>query len=283
MLLDLVPHPSPPEKIEKTDPQPASDFIKSGYQMGCRDRCRSEREHFSGIIREYLEKSFKVRKDRAQEKAMRLMAEAGKNPDFKLAADEAMKNVTLLESSRQERLKGLERLKIARTGPVRHIASLLVYGPGMTGDEVPDAVIDEIESDLKRRSELAAEQRVINELIKEGFPEDRIERVGHLKLGFDIRAHRVIDKVTGTIEVRRIEVKGRNRGMPVRLTINEWYKAQQLAHTYWLAVVWDPLKEGSELVTIQNPAEKLDYAKKEIVAARFYEIPAEAIKREERK
>jgi hypothetical protein len=63
----------------------------------------------------------------------------------------------------------------------------------------------------------------------------------------------------------------------VRLTTNEWYKAQQLAETYWLYVVWDPLSDSPELVCIQNPAGRLDHAKREIAAARFYEIPAEAI------
>jgi len=31
----------------------------------------------------------------------------------------------------------------------------------------------------------------VDGLVAEGFPQDRIERVGHLKLGFDIRAHKL--------------------------------------------------------------------------------------------
>ena len=38
-----------------------------------------------------------------------------------------------------------------------------------------------------------------------------------------------------------------------------------------------PEMDGNELVLIQNPAERLDHAKREIVAARTFEIPAEAI------
>ena len=76
---------------------------------------------------------------------------------------------------------------------------------------------------------------------------------------------------------RESKSKGRLRGQPVRLTTNEWYKAQQLAETYWLYVVWDPLSDSPELVSIQDPAARLDHAKREIVAARFYEIPAGAI------
>ena len=80
---------------------------------------------------------------------------------------------------------------------------------------------DEPNPDVRRRSELAAEKFVVAALKEEGYPEDRIERVGHLKIGFDIRS--------------------------------------------------------PELVRIENPAVRLDHAKREIVAARFFEIPAEAV------
>jgi hypothetical protein len=89
-----------------------------------------------------------------------------------------------------------------------------------------------------------------------------------------------VDPSTGDVDVKRIEVKGRMRGQPVRLTTNEWYKAQQLAETYWLYVVWDPLGKSPEVVRIHDPAAKLDHAKREILAARFFEIPAEAIREE---
>jgi hypothetical protein len=92
-----------------------------------------------------------------------------------------------------------------------------------------------------------------------------------------LRAHRVRDIVTGEIEVKRVEVKGRVRGQPVRLTVNEWYKAQQLAETFWLYVVWDPLGQSPELVTVHNPVARLDHAKREIVMARFFEIAAQAV------
>jgi hypothetical protein len=68
-----------------------------------------------------------------------------------------------------------------------------------------------------------------------------------------------------------------SREKSVRATTNEWYKAQQLAETYWLYVVWGPLGDSPELVRIHNPVAKLDHAKREIVAARFYEISADAV------
>ncbi len=78
--------------------------------------------------------------------------------------------------------------------------------------------------------------------------------------------------------LRRIEVKGRTRGFPIRLTTNEWYKAAQLGDSYWLYVVWDPLNNPNpEPVRIQNPVKHLDHAKREVVAARYFDIPATAV------
>ena len=82
--------------------------------------------------------------------------------------------------------------------------------------------------------------------------------------------------------VRRIEVKGRKKGQPIRLTTNEWYKAQQLGDSYWLYVVWDPLNDPDPLpVVIQNPAKCLEHAAKPVVSARFYDVPSAAIKQYE--
>jgi len=277
ILLNLAAHPHPPQKIEPTPTRAAADFLKATYQLECRARCQSERQHFAQVCREYLEKSFKARIDRAQERAMLLAAEVFSKPEYKLPADEARKYVEELQRARQERLDGLKRLEIARTGPVKHVGTAFVLAPDAdTQDHLAD-LADELDPNMRRQSEIAAEDKVIEALVAEGFSQDRIERVGHLKLGFDIRAHRIADEATGEVFVKRIEVKGRLRGQPVRLTTNEWYKAQQLADTYWLYVVWDPLSDSPELVRIHNPVAKLDHAKREIVAARFYEIPAEAI------
>jgi len=277
ILLNLAAHPHPPQKIEPTPLLPATDFLKATYQLECRARCQSERQHFAQVCREYLEKSFKARIDRAQERAMLLAAEAASKREFQLAADEARKYVDELQRTRQERLDGLKRLEIARTGPVKHVGTAIVLAPDADTQTQLADLADELDPNIRRQSEIAAEDKVVEALVAEGFPKDRIERVGHLKLGFDIRAHRIADEATGEVFVKRVEVKGRLRGQPVRLTTNEWYKAQQLAETYWLYVVWNPLSDSPELVRIHNPVAKLDHAKREIVAARFYEIPAEAI------
>ena len=139
--------------------------------------------------------------------------------------------------------------------------------------------LDDLDPEVRRMSEIAAEDVVIAYESGRGF---ECERVGHLKIGFDVRSLGPADPQTGYRDpvtgIRRIEVKGRRRGQPIRLTTNEWYKATQLADSYWLYVVWNPLDNpDAEPMRIQNPAKHLDHAKREVIAARYYDIPADAI------
>jgi hypothetical protein len=277
VLIDLPVHPQPPSQIDPIDPQPAADFVKSTYQLECRQRCQQERQQFASIVRDYLERSFTARIKKAQERYMSLMAELSTHPEYRLAADEAKRYLDDLERTKRERLSGLDRLQIARTGPVRYLATALVLMPEADVAAQLGTLGREPDADLRRQKERRAEEIVIETLVAEGFPRDRIERIGSQKIGFDIRAHRIIDSTTGQIDVRRIEVKGYSRDTDIQLTVNEWYKAQQLGPTYWLYVVWDPLTENHEVVRVHNPAEKLDHAKKEIVVARIFAIPAESI------
>src|SRR5262249_17251168 len=135
----------------------------------------------------------------------------------------------------------------------------------------------ETDAELRSRKERKAEDLAIASLVAEGFPAENIERVGHKRPGFDLRAQRVIDHATGAIEVRRVEVKGYTAGNPIKLEVNEWRKAQQLRETYWLYVAWNPLSSNPELIRIQDPAPKLDHAKREYFTSRVFLFPAQAI------
>ncbi|MBA2449693.1 MAG: DUF3883 domain-containing protein [Chloroflexi bacterium] len=284
VLLNLPPHPMPPESMGLVDPQPSSDFLKSTYQLECRARCQQEREHFATVCRDYLTRSFNARIAQAQERVMDLMARERESPEVALARQRADHDYEDLRRTRAERLAGLDRLAIARTGPVRHLATAAVVTTNMVetgdiasafGDRDPEAIAS---------AEIAAEDLVIRHLVeRENFREEDCTRVGNVRFagntreGFDIRAVKLLDEATGQMDVRRIEVKGRKRGGNIVLTTNEWYKAQHLADSYWLYVVWDPLGPTPELAIVQNPAARLDHAKREIVASRYFEIPAAAI------
>ena len=161
---------------------------------------------------------------------------------------------------------------------MRHIASATVVPATEARGEALADLLEDLDPEVNRKCELAAEDVVI------AYEKDRgweTERVGHLKIGFDVRSLGPVHPETGFRDpvegVRRIEVKGRSKGKHIRLTTNEWYKAVQLGDTYWLYVVWNPLDNPDPTpLIIRNPAKHLDHAKKEVVAARYFDIPSNA-------
>ena len=278
VLIDLPGHPKPPEALPRFDQEPVADYVKSTIQMERRRAAQNERGRYADVARDYLDRSFDARVRAAQSRVMALRARETKEPEVALARQRAERDLADLNRTRSERVAGVDRLRIARHGPLRHVASCLALPPDTNADDLP-LFADEPDPQLRRRIELAAEDVVVAHEEARGR---ECERVGHLKIGFDVRSLEPPDAQTGYRDpvagVRRIEVKGRKRGQPVRLTTNEWYKARQLGDTYWLYVVWDPLHDPDPVpVMVRNPAACLDYAKREIVAARFYDLPADAV------
>ena len=278
-LIALPAHDSPPASSRPLDIQDATDFVKTTIQMDRRSSVQEDRRRYADVCRDYLVRSFEARRRAAQDRVMALRAREIESPDVAVARQRAENDLADLERTHAERIAGLDRLLIARHGPVRHVASALVLQPGEAGLAQLDGCIEDIDPDIRRRSEIAAEDIVV------AFEHARsweCERVGHLKIGFDVRSLAPPDAQTGYRDpvagVRRIEVKGRMRGHPVRLTTHEWYQASQLGDTYWLYVVWNPLANPDPTpMMVQNPAKYLDYAKREIVTARYVDLPAAAI------
>jgi hypothetical protein len=281
-LLDLPAHPTPPASLPKFDVKPAEDFVKGTHQTERRQHCQEERQHFVQVCREYLDKSFQARQRAAQDRCMSLrQREQLGASEVALARQRAENDLQDLDRSHKERLASLDRLGVARHGPVRHLASAMVV-PASEAGKIP-AVIptswDELDPVTKRKIELAAEDVVIAYETGRGW---ECTKVGHEKIGFDIRSLGPADPQTGyrdpVFGLRRIEVKGRKRGQVIRLTWNEWNKAQQLGDSYWLYVVWNPLENPDPApLMIQNPAKLLEHAAKPVETARYYDIPAEAV------
>lgn len=275
-LIDLPGHPAAPDVIELIDPAAATDFLKGTYQMDVRNRCQQDRQHFVSVCHDYLERSFDARVRAAQDRVMALRKKEAGSPEMALARQRAENDLADLKRTRKERMDGLQRLNLARHGPVRHLATAIVVPA--SGD-VAEHIAQGVPPHILRQSELAAEDIVVAWEESRGWV---TERVGHLKIGFDVRSLGPADPQTGyrdpTTGIRRIEAKGRVAGQAIRLTTNEWYKAAQLGDSYWLYVVWNPLNNPSrEPLRIQNPVKHLDHAKREVVAARYYDIPAQAI------
>lgn len=280
VLIDLPAHPAPPSGLSPLDLQGASDFLKTTVQMQRRAAAQDERSHYAQICRDYLERSFDARIRAAQDRVMALRLREAGSPEVALARQRSEQELADLERTRVERLAGLKRLVVARHGPVRHIASAIVLPPSADPAAAQlSALIEDVDPEVRRRCELAAEDMIVAFEKARGW---ECERVGHLKIGFDVRSLGPADPQTGYRDpvegIRRIEAKGRMRGQAIRLTTNEWYKAAQLGDTYWLYVVWDALgKPDSEPLLIRNPVKYLDHAKREVIAARYFDIAADAV------
>ena len=265
--------------MHRFDAAPATDYLKATYQTERRETCQKERQRFVAVCRDYLEQSFTARIRAAQNRVMALRAREAAAPEIAIARQRAENDLADLQRTRQERLDGLKRLEVARDGPLRHLATAVVLPATQTEGPAATDLFDDLDPETKRRIELAAEDVVIAYETARGW---ETERVGHLKIGFDIRSLGAADPQTGYRDpvhgVRRIEVKSRKKGQPIRLTTNEWYKAQQLGDSFWLYVVWSPLQNPDPVpIMIQNPAKHLEHAAKPVVSARFYDIPAEAV------
>ena len=91
---------------------------------------------------------------------MALRARELKEPEVTLARQRAGQDLEDLERARKERLAGVERLRIARHGPARHVASCLVLPPDADTDCFAELVGD-ADPASKRRVELAAEDVVV--------------------------------------------------------------------------------------------------------------------------
>ncbi len=269
MLHDLAPYPQTLPELPNCDVSLAKDFLMTGYQLQKRQQLLNERKEQEAVIKDYLQKSFDARIFATQSK---IMVARANSEDMAADVSSLEKELESLEQTKGDKLNNAERLTIVRSGPVGHIASFFVLPPG----DLPE-FSELLESPEERESsEKAAMAMTMEAERKRGWePED----VSQYKLGFDIRSLSPGDPKTGYREVRRIEVKGRKQGQHVTLSINEWLKARQLKDTYWLYVVWNPTQKDRVLSIVRDPANKLEYAAKEIRAISHYLIPATAIEK----
>ncbi len=273
-LHDLAPHPNSPTSVSSIDVQGAIDFVKVTYQLEQRVRIQREREQYAKVVGDYLRKSFDARIRASENRVMTLKArEASGETAVSLALQQAENDLNDLKRTRAERMAGLERLKIARSGAVRHLATALILPQGEIQALATEFAADE---HVKREIELAAMRVVMEYERARGWEPFDVSDL-HDRCGFDIRSLGPADPATGQRPVRRIEVKGRVRGQPIRLTTNEWLKARQLAESYYLYVVWNPKDAGVMPKIVQDPGHRLENVAREVRAISGYELAAEAI------
>lgn len=266
----LAPYPENLDNLPEFNIEKVKDYLMADYQWEKRQEILKERQDMAKIIKGYLEESFNARIFATENKIME--GKAKDINDEQVDIGRLEKELEDLQRAREEKIKNVDDLTIVRNGPVSHLASFFVLPPS----EIPQ-VSGFVESEEEKdRSEKAAMEIVMRYERDRGWePED----VSMKKLGFDIRSLSPADPKTGYREVRRIEVKGRKKAQNIRLTVNEWLKGKQLRDTYWLYVVWNPTEDNYEMIRIPDPANKLEYAAKEIRAISHYEIDGKEIER----
>src|SRR5207245_8126834 len=116
-LLDLPPHPAPPQSLAVFEAASAADFVKSTFQMDLRGRCQEERRRFVDVCRDYLTRSFEARVRACQDRVMALRAREASQPEVAIARQRAENELTDAERTRRERLTGLDRLILVTHGP----------------------------------------------------------------------------------------------------------------------------------------------------------------------
>lgn len=278
VLIDLPASQTDSDLTSEVDVGSVKDFLMTGVQLFQRRDVQAERSRYADVATDYLERSFDARLRTAQNRVMQLRSREAREPGVGLALQRAEQDLADIRRTQSERFDGVKQLRIVRPRPVQHIASCLVL-PAAAERELAPGLVEEKDPTVRRRVEVAAEDVAVAYEEAQGRT---CQRVGREYVGFDIRSLAEPDPQTGYRDpvtgVRRIEVKGRKRGQPIRLTTNEWLKAEQLGDTYWLYVVWDPLADPDpNPLIIQNPAKHLEYAQKKVIAACCYDIPASAV------
>ena len=259
----LAPYPENLDNLPEFNIEKVKDYLMADYQWEKRQEILKERQDMAKIIKGYLEESFNARIFATENKIME-----GKAKDIN-GFCLTLKIGKELEDYRGKRRedKNVDDLTINEMVG-ESLSFFLFYHLAIPRSQVL--------LNLKKRKINKRRMEIVMR-----YERDRAVNLKmiHEEIGLYIRSLSPADPKTGYREVRRIEVKGRKKAQNIRLTVNEWLKGKQLRDTYWLYVVWNPTEDNYEMIRIPDPANKLEYAAKEIRAISHYEIDGKEIER----
>jgi hypothetical protein len=232
---------------------------------------RARRRRELEIRREYLERSFYELEKRRRARWAELAAKVAAGDDsYRLARDEALRQMDETERRREQKLAELAHLEVLRPGPATFVGSAVVLPLG--------------ESDVASvaRRDRTAEHRAVEIALAyeraHGWEPEYIgdDRDGS---GFDIRSTRTRPD-GGPPDVRRIEVKGHlGSDAACLLTPNEWTQARRHGDSFWLYVVTDCSTHTPQLLRVQNPHAKLGRRARTLTVVKGIVLPADAVER----
>jgi superfamily II DNA or RNA helicase len=224
-----------------------------------------ERAHETGIIRDYLRRSFDTLIARSQGKLMEYEQRAARGIDMGLSIQDERRH-----------LDDLRRRQATRAAEVEREALLALGAPEILGVAAVMTVNDAGRSTLRtgerpmRRSDLVEEAAMAYAVAHETGRGWAVEDVSAQSPGYDLLSR------GPTGEVRYIEVKGRAGVGAVELSANEWLKAEQLGEAYWLYIVTDALTSPG-LHVVQDPAHRL--AREEVMPQVRYRVAQQGWRR----
>jgi superfamily II DNA or RNA helicase len=206
---------------------------------------QAERREETGIIRDYLQRSFDVLIARAQGKLMEYEQKAARGADMALTIQEERRHLDDLRRRQTVRLAANERAAVLSlcAPEVLGVAAIVpadipAIAPAV-GDEPP-----------MRRSDAVEEAAMVHAETYERARGWEVDDVSDGGLGYDLLS------TSSKGEVRYIEVKGRAATGSVELSANEWLKAEQLGESFWLYIVTDALSTPA-IYLVQDPTRRL--------------------------
>jgi superfamily II DNA or RNA helicase len=248
----------------------AERWLQVNHATAVAAQLRETRRQETSIRREYLERSFhELIKQRRNSWAAFASRVASGEDSFKLARDEAQRNLEETERRRQQKIDDLSHLEALRPGPVTYLGCAVV-------DPVSDIGVARL-----AQADAGVEHAAVN--VAMAYEREmgwEPEYVGDLRdgSGFDIRS--TGPSLEGARPVRRIEVKGRaSADATVLITPNEWTQAGRHGSGYWLYVVTEAMTETPTLLRIQDPHHRLEGSAETLTVVRGYALPSAAIKR----
>jgi superfamily II DNA or RNA helicase len=241
--------PAPDGKAEPPNAElvkAATDWLRVHVQMPRTSAERTSRLAQADLRRAYLMEAMDTQQQRLQDQWLGYDQKIGAGDDsYRLQRDNTERRITELKHRRTGKLEALDRLGVVRPGKVTHLGSACI---------MPPAAPDDPDVDIMRPNKQVEDAAVALAMAHEQQHGWEPTYVGEARdgSGFDIRSQRTLPD--GTVEVRRIEVKGRSTPTgDVGLYRTEWYAAQRWGTGFWLYVVYSATTDTPQLVRVQDP------------------------------
>jgi superfamily II DNA or RNA helicase len=260
-LLDFEPVKAPTSlpatfQLALADAEAAEEWSLDHVLEPYLNELQTGRTRETGIIRDYLRRSFDTLIARSQGKLMEYEQRAARGADMGLSLQDERRHLDDLRRRQATRLAEVEReavlalgapeiLGVAAVVPTHEAAAPCAGEPPM------------------RRSDLVEDAAMAFAIAYEEGRNWRVEDVSAQSPGYDLLSR------SPAGEVRYIEVKGRAGVGAVELSENEWLKAEQLGEAYWLYIVTDALTSPG-LHVVQDPAHRL--AREEVIPQVRYRV-----------